>query len=394
VSSLADNALSSGDPVHGDPIHLALFIDEISAPAGTENQLLLLLQHWNRARIAPVLFTLHGARIPRWVGGTVRHVDLEVKRLASVHCARSVLEVSRTLRRSRIDMVLTFFRDASLFGTAAAAIANIPVIASRRNLGRDYWHTPNQLRLLRPFNALTRWFVANSEAVRSYTAEVEHVPLEKITVIKNAIDTRYFRPPTEAERLEARARLAIPEADPVIACIANLRPVKDHRTLLRAFARVQTGGARAHLVLAGSGPEEFALRQDCADLGITERVRFLGPLTHTLPVLHAADVAVLSSIAESLPNAVIESLACGVPVAATDVGGVPELLAGQSFGRLAPPRSPEALAAALAATLDGPARDPVIRGAARAYAEENFSLARILDQWCGFLENCRYEIRR
>lgn len=131
-----------------------------------------------------------------------------------------------------------------------------------------------------------------------------------------------------------------------------------------------------------------------AELGIADRVHFLGSLEDTLPVYHAADAAILSSVSESLPNAIVEALACGLPAAATDVGGVPELLANQPFGRLAPPSNPEALATALTDLLSGPVQDPAAREAARTFAVTNFSLPVILEQWYAFLEQVRDETRR
>ncbi len=291
-----------------------------------------------------------------------------------------------------MELVITFFQDSNIFGTIIGRLAGIPVISTRRNLG--YWHTPNQIRILRILNKMTHRWLTNSEAVRQYTSQVEHVPLDRITVIRNAIDIDRFHPATAEERQTARRRFGLHDSGRVIASVANLRPVKDHRTLLNAFALVRASNADLQLVLAGKGDEESSLRALAADLGTADRVHFLGSLEDTVPVYHAADAAILSSVSESLPNAIMEALACGLPVAATDVGGVPELLADQPFGRLAPPSNPEALAAALTDLLSGPAHDPAAKEAARTFAVTNFSLPVILEQWYAFLEQVRDETRR
>lgn len=370
-------------------LRLAIIIDALTAGGGTENQLLLLLTHLDQSRVVPLLFTIRGNTVCDLLGARIAAFDLSLGPLFSVRGVRGVARVASMLRAQRVDLVLTFFIDGNLLGTLAGRLAGIRIVSSRRNLGRGYWHSRGHLWRLKVLNSMTYRWLANSEAVRQYTAAAEGVDPDRITVIRNAVDTGRFRPATEIERLQARARLGIPEADRAIACVANLRPVKDHGTLLRAFAITLRADPKLQLLLAGHGEEEPALRALAGELGIAERVRFLGGLDSTVSVLHACDAAVLSSVAESLPNAVIEALACGLPVAATEVGGVPELLAGRTFGRLTTPSNPDSLAAALCDVLAGPARDPAARASARSFAVEEFSLPVILNQWYAFLETCR-----
>ena len=375
-------------PSPSGPVRLAVFIDSLTPGGGTENQFLLLLSAFDRERVQPFLLTLR-QESPALHELPAPGVNLAISRLFSPRGLLGLWRATRTLRRERSELALTLFRDSNLVGTLAARLAGVPVISSRRNLGRGYWHSPAQLWLLRRLNALTAQFLANSQAVCAYTAESERVPRARITVIGNAIDTTRFRPPTEEERLAARRRWGLESGERAIACVANLRPVKDHRTLLAAFAQAHRQQENLRLLLAGSGPEKEALSQYATELGLDRHVRFLGSVADASAVLHACEAAVLSSVAESSPNAVIEALACGLPVAATAVGGVPELLADRPFGRLAPAAAPEALAAALLELLAGPSLDPAVRGAARAFVEERFSLPAVLDRWYAFLTNCR-----
>lgn len=166
------------------------------------------------------------------------------------------------------------------------------------------------------------------------------------SVIPNAVTV------TEpAGRAAARSALDLPDATPVALCLARMEPQKRHDVLLAAWAQVGTGV----LLLAGDGSLRGDLERQAAPLG--DRVRFLGARSDVPDLLAAADVTVLTSDWEGLPIAVLESLAAGRPVVATDVDGVREVL-GDGGGRLVPPRDPVATAEALGALLGDPdARD-------------------------------------
>lgn len=373
-------------------MRVGFVIDSLSAKAGTESQLLLLLSAFDRERVKPLLVTFKNG--PASFGPSVPCTHRPANRVLSASGVLALLRAARDFRQASLDLVVTFFLDGNLLGTIAARLARVPVVSSRRSLARDYWQTPERMRQLRLLNRVTCRHLVNSEAARRFTAEVEHVPLDRITVIRNAIDTDRFHPPDHDERCLARDRLRIPPESTAVACVANLRPVKDHRTLLRSVAALRDRHPDLVLLLAGQGEEEDALRALAAEIGISHSVRFLGSMEDTVPLLHACDALALASVSESLPNAVMEGLACGLPVAATNVGGVPELLEGRPFGRMAPPSNPEALATAIDEVFAGPVRDPAIRLAARNYAVENFSLPVILDQWYAFFDLCRKETGR
>ncbi len=374
-----------------EPIRAVFVIDSLVSGAGTENQLRLLLSSFTPGRIESVAITVKD-RVPMAHG--FRVLALGQRRLASIGGILGLFRTANLLRQSGSGVVITLFFDGNFHGTISGRLAGVPVVSCRRSLGRGYWDSTSRMRQLRLLDRITHRWLANSEAVRQYTAEAEGVPLDRITVIRNAIDTDRFRPPTGSERQAARRSFSIPDRDRAVACVANLRPVKDHRNLLRAFSLVLRSLPNLRLLLAGCGAEESALRSVAAELDIADRVHFLGSLDNTVRLYHAVDAAVLSSVSESLPNAILEALACGLPVASTNVGGVPEVLAGHPFGRLAPPSDPEPLAAALSDVFCGPAQDPAAQQAARDYAVTNFSLPVILEQWYGFLEMCRKETGR
>jgi glycosyltransferase involved in cell wall biosynthesis len=174
-------------------------------------------------------------------------------------------------------------------------------------------------------------------------------PARRIKVIHNGVDTSRFTP-DPAARNRLRAELEISEAELCIGCVANLTPVKDHMTLLRAMAELARASRSWRLLLAGEGPERTALENFVA--GHPEwsgRVRFLGLDTRVPELLNAFDVFVLTSVTEGISNSVLEAMASGLPVVVTETGGNPELVADGESGLLFPVADHRRLAAHLLA---------------------------------------------
>jgi glycosyltransferase involved in cell wall biosynthesis len=184
------------------------------------------------------------------------------------------------------------------------------------------------------------------------------VPAERIRVLRNGVDLALFAP---GDRAAARRRLNV--AGPVIASVGHLIARKGHDLVISAMA----GLPDATLLIAGDGPERAALQALAERAGIAGRVRFLGRVGHEeLPeVYRAADVLVLASSREGWANVLLEAMACGTPVVASNVWGTPEVVAAPEAGRLLPERSAAAIAACVRAVLS----DPPSRAATRAYAE-------------------------
>ena len=176
------------------------------------------------------------------------------------------------------------------------------------------------------------------------------VPSQKVFSFRRGVDTSLFSP---GERLAARRRLALPGDRQAAVWVGRMVPIKGLEILLQAWTSLQD--KQAVLWLVGDGPRELRLRTDVARLGLTDRVVFAGArLQSELPDWYrAADLAVLPSLSEGMPNVLLESLACGTPFVASDVGGVREI-ATRGGGDLVPPGDPSALAEAISAALAAP----------------------------------------
>lgn len=173
---------------------------------------------------------------------------------------------------------------------------------------------------------------------------------------------------------EVRAELGVSHR-PLIATVGRLVPQKDLGTLLAAVA----GLPDVALVIVGEGRERAALQDRIRELELTERVQLTGFRPDATDIIAAADVFCLSSIWEGVPLAAQEAILLGVPVVATDVGGMRELIANKISGRLVPPRDPSALAAALSEVIASETERKRFVTAARRHLEEEFSTERMLD---------------
>jgi teichuronic acid biosynthesis glycosyltransferase TuaC len=179
-------------------------------------------------------------------------------------------------------------------------------------------------------------------------------PAERVHVIPNGVDRVLFRP---LDRLAARRQLGLPETGRLLVTVAHLGPRKGHRETIEALSRLP-GDVR--LVLVGGerrpGKDERALRRLAASLGVEDRVLLVGQQSYERIPLYfaAADLSVLASWREGCPNVVLESLAAGTPVVASDVGAVADLIIEERNGRVVPPRQVEPLAEAIAHTLEVP----------------------------------------
>ncbi|MPZ18383.1 MAG: glycosyltransferase [Luteitalea sp.] len=306
------------------PAKVVYLMDFYQGPqAGTEMQLLELLKGLDRARFDPSLVVFRPTPFVQAAESLPCPVSvLGVRRLASPRTWVRLPAFARGLRRSGVRLVHIFFNDASIIAPAFCRLGSARTVVGRRDMG--FWYTPSNLRLLRISNHFVDAVVANSEAVKANVHRYEGVPLERIAVLRNGHDPARFHVQAEPH---FRERLGIGSNDPVIGMVANLRPIKRHEDLLRAFAAVRGRHPRAHLVLVGTGPTERPLQALVGDLALTHCVHLLGAATDVIPIIKHLDVGVLSSESEGLSNAILEYLACGRPVVCTRVGGNPELVA-------------------------------------------------------------------
>lgn len=264
----------------------------------------------------------------------------------------------------------------TLPATAVAACGlTVPVVY--RSLGDPlYWATTPrrrlQLRVL--LRAMTVVVALWPAAAHGLAAELG-VRAGRIRVIPNGVDPRRFSPTSVAQRAVARGRLGVAEQRPVVAAVGSLSHEKGVDLLFESAARLDPS---PQLILAGEGPRRTALESHARKLGLD--VRFLGSVDDVRDVYAAVDCLAVPSRTEGLPAVAIEAGLCGVPVAATDVGGLAEILGHGPL--LATPEDPPALAAAIEHALD--ARNEA-GPALRARCQARFTMDAIARLWAEVL---------
>jgi L-malate glycosyltransferase len=362
----------------GRPLRVCFLIDEL-ARAGTETQLLALIRRLDRQRFAPRLCLLRGDSA---MSRALEPDDCPVHRLGVGSLARpSTLmkwwRFASWLKAERIDVLQAYFPDSSYFGVTAAWRAGVPHrIRTRNNLG--HWLTPLHRRVGRWLNRLTTATIANCHAARDALLSAEATPAESVVVLENGVDLdRFFAVPPLPE--------ATP-AVPVLGAVANLRPVKGLDVLVRALARLRSAHPRVIARIAGEGETRGDLERLAADLGITAALHLPGSITDIPEWLSRLDVAVVSSRAEGMSNALLEYMAAGRPIVATTVGANAELIEDGVHGLLVPPDDDAALAAAIGRLLVDRQYAQRLGAAARQRAQERYSRTAMVRRFEAFYE--------
>lgn len=230
--------------------------------------------------------------------------------------------MGRYLQEHRIQLVHTFDTPLNVFGVPVARAYRTPVVLSSQRAHREL--SGGFRRLLRGTDRLVDGIVVNCESVKRQLIEEERVRPERIQVCYNGIDTSAFSP---GGRQSADGCLTV-------GVVCALRPEKGLLTLIEAFATAWRTNPRLHLQFVGSGPMLPDLQQLAAEKGIANVCSFEPTTSQVADWLRKIDVFVLPSLSEALSNALMEAMACGCAVIASDAGGNPELVAHESTGLL------------------------------------------------------------
>ena len=292
--------------------------------------------------------------------------------LFGMQSMRSRWRLRGSLRRSKIAVAHAFDFYTNLVLIPAAKLAGVPlVIGSHRQLGDLLSPAKFRAQL-----AAFRWcdrVVCNSRAAADRLLQAG-VPADKLVVIGNGLPNEAFAPCAPAlERREGVLRVGM---------IARMNAeYKNQRGFLQAAARLAAKSSNVEFVLVGDGRLRPDLERQAADLGLGNRAVFLGDRRDVRAILASLDVSVVPSASESLSNAMLESMAAGVPVVATAVGGNCELGA-DGRAQLVRPHDDEALAAGLESVLASKESRLEISHRARQFAQEEFSIEKVRDQYC------------
>lgn len=287
----------------------------------------------------------------------------------STEFLRQAVRCSRYLRSNHIDLVHTHDFYTNVFGMTAARLAGIraKVASKRETLGM---RTPNQVRVEKMAFAMADAIVVNSEAVREYL-RAEGVVEKKLSLIYNGLDITRFEQPQPAD---LRAEYEVADDAKVITLVANLRHhVKNVPMLLKAAKTVVESAPDVVFVIAGEGELRTELEQMASTMNISSNIRFLGRCTNVPALLSISDICVLTSTAEGFSNSILEYMAAGKPVIATDVGGAREVVHDGVTGYLVASDDHQKLAQHLLTLINDDARSVEFGEAGRKIVKDRFS---------------------
>jgi glycosyltransferase involved in cell wall biosynthesis len=287
---------------------------------------------------------------------------------------RGFLALRRLLARRAFDVVNSHSSTDSWLAALALRTARAaPPLVRTRHISAPV-----------PRNAATRWLyrtatrriVTTGERLRAQVVEETGVEAARVISIPTGIDLARFRP---GDRASARAEVGLPLDVPIVGIVATLRSWKGHADLLEAIASLAR--PTLHLAIVGDGPQRDALGAQVDRLGIGERVIFAGNRDDVAPWMRAFDLFCLPSYAnEGVPQSLMQAMACGLAVVTTPVGSIAEIVTDGINGVIVPPRDPAALARAIAALLDDPARRAALAARALADAGERFGDERMVER--------------
>lgn len=290
------------------------------------------------------------------------------------------------MREHKIDVLHSHLYHANLYGRLAARRLGIPAIASVHNT----YSKPRWLRHLlnRYLAGRTYRITAGSTEVRRDILRHDRVPADKVVLLPNAIDLA--RTESSLTPAEARLRLGCAADDRVIGTVGRLEEQKGQRHLLDAFALLRAApefsGAGLKLLIVGDGRLRDALRAQAEALGIADACRFPGTIGELGDVYRAIDIFVMPSLWEGLSLAMLEAMAAGLPMVATEVGGAREVLGDDRYGKVVPPGDAAALAAAIRALLNDPTGRGELAAAGAARVREHYSVAALARQLTSLYE--------
>ena len=346
-------------------IPVAVFMTRFQ-PGGTERQMIELVRRLDpdRFRVHVACFHKEGAWLERVSSSAASVVEFPIRGFAKMGTARELMRFARWCRRERIAVVQTCDLYANTFGLPGAAMAAVGVrIGSRRELNPD--KSRSQIFLQRQAYRCATKVVANSPAAARMLQQ-EGLGTGSIAVIPNGIDGARFPSRDAARPLRT------------VMTVANLRPEKSHETVIAAAASLVKTHPDLRFQFVGDGPRRSQLEALSRERGMAGRIEFLGHRDDVPALLAAADMFVLPSRSEAFPNGAIEAMAAGLPVVASAVGGLLDLIEDGRTGVLVPADDPAALALEVQRLLDQPARAIALGGAARREVLRRYSFDRMV----------------
>lgn len=360
-------------------IKLVYVIDGLGM-GGAERLMIPLLQNLDRDRFTARVCVLKTHR-ENPLAEDIRALGVPVDGV-NVSGLRDLAALGRLrayLKGHHANLVHTQLEFADVFGNLAAKTLRLPsictvhVLPSREGRAKTWLHQRVEWLALRWF--CDRVLTVSEETRQHYIAE-SGIPAHKILTLYNGIDlSPYTRLELDLARVAVREEFHLPPDSLLLATVAVLRPQKGIEYMIRALPDVAAAHPNARYLIVGDGSHREALEAEAKKTGMAERIVFAGMRRDTSRLLAASDVFVLPTLTEALPTVLAEAMASSLPIVASAVGGVPEMVTDGENGLLVPPAQPAALSRACTALLNDAELRQRMGGRGWQIVNEKFNVA-------------------
>lgn len=362
-------------PAAPPPVRVLYLIDSLG-PGGAEHLLAAYLPFLRRAGVVPTVIALQdqqGNPLARRIEAQgIPVAELGIRRLRQ---RGAFGRVRRAIAAAGPEVVHTQLEFAAVLGIPAARRLHLPAVATLHTLDAPAPRSRLALhfRLMAWALRRARRVIAVSEITRQHYLERARLRPERVVTMYNGIDPTTFQTGPEV-RAAVRAEFGLAPDAQVLVTVAVQREPKGIQYMLEALPQVAEAFPAVRYLLVGDGPYRPALEEQEARLGLSHRVVFTGARDDVARLLAAADLFVLPSLTEALPTVVAEAMAAGLPIVATTVGGIPEMVRHGEAALLVPPQDPEALASAVTRLLANPRQAAAMGRSGRRLAASRFDI--------------------
>lgn len=351
------------------------------AVGGTEKQLSLLASSLNPGIFRPIVVQLGPQSIKdkKETIGNIKLFHFPTKKIYDLEGLRQIKKLFELAEEEKVNVIHTIFEKAEVVGWLVKRLAGIPVwVTSRRDLGFKRKEIYN--KVFRVSSRDCDKCISNCVAVKEQTIWHEGLPEEKVEVIYNGMDLSPYQRSYNGNAF--RKEIGVSDQTLLVGMIANFNfEIKGHQFFIEAAKRVSKQVPNTEFALVGDGGLRQRFEKLSAELGINQKVHFLGEKNDIPVILSNINVSVLCSTNEGFSNVILESMAAGKPVVATRVGGTPEMVADGITGYLVPPADSESLAKAITNLLQDPQKARAMGEEGRKKVQEKFTVETMTEEY-------------
>lgn len=357
-----------------------LHIYQNSKIGGVQQQILNLLKTYNREVFNPIFCCL-GPK--EEIGKEIEGIGIDCIPLNRSRYNRFslgiVLDLHRLMKKKQIHIVRTHRYRSNFYGRIAAFLAGVPTIIASVHDNYRTDKRPERRIINRMLSHITDKIVAVSEEVKKDIIRYDKIEPSKVVVLPNGIDVERFNP--KGNFADIRKEFSIKQGAIVVGFIGRIVPAKGLQYLIDSIPYVNEEFKNIKLLIIGEGSIVARLHEQAKEKKVYDSIIFTGRRRDIPDILSCIDVFVMPSIAEGLPNALLEAMAMGKPIVATEVGGIPEVMKNGVNGLLVPPRDPSALATAMKGLIGNDRLAAQMGDAARDLVLDKFSMRAIAQKW-------------